>query len=91
MNNSAEAVEQRLFKALVQNMNYNNVVILKCSEAGFQVILVQGENEYILHTQRKTVRVFKFPNTAISFVADLGVKEIKIEGLENWHSDFNKQ
>lgn len=81
-----EPIEQRLIKAMLMNPVKPDF-FLKGTVQGFEVFLKQGDKLFKLYTQRKTPRIFKSPNTAINFLAELGAERIIIEGLGNWKPD----
>lgn len=82
-----EPIEQRLFKALLLNVKAKPAVVLKGTPSGFEVLVEQGKTLFKLYTQRKSPRVFRSPNTAINFLAELGAERVVIDGLGNWKPD----
>ena len=86
MFNDFEPIEQRLVKAMLMNVSKPEI-ILKGTSSGFEVFVRQGKQLFKLYTQRKSPRVFRAPNTAINFLAELGAERIVIDGLGNWKPD----
>lgn len=81
-----EPIEQRLIKAMLMNP-VKPEFFLQGTEQGFEVFLRNGKKIFKLYTQRKAPRIFRSPNTAINFLAELGAESIMIEGLNNWKPD----
>jgi hypothetical protein len=81
-----EPIEQRLVKAMLMNATQPEIV-LAGTPSGFEVFVKQGKQVFKLYTQRKSPRVFRSPNTAINFLAELGAERIVIDGLGNWKPD----
>ncbi|WP_150142559.1 hypothetical protein [Candidatus Enterovibrio escicola] len=81
-----EPIEQRLVKAMLKNEIKPDIILLGTSR-GFEVFIRHGKKLFRLYTQRKLPRVFRSPNTAINFLAELGAERIVIDCLNNWKPD----
>lgn len=83
-----EPIEQRLVKVMLMNPTQPEIV-LAGTPSGFEMFIKQGKQVLKLYTQRKSPRVFRSPNTAINFLAELGAERIVIviDGLGNWKPD----
>lgn len=81
-----EPIEQRLVKAMLKNEKKPEIILMGTS-LGFEVFIRHGKKLFQLYTQRKSPRVFRSPNTAINFLAELGAGRIVIDGLDNWKPD----
>ena len=90
MFDNCSLVEEKIFifKCMgAKENNHDHMVILNGTTNGFEVVL-KIKNEIIkLQTQRKKIRYFKSPSTAINYLAGIGVERLCVEGLDNWTPD----
>jgi hypothetical protein len=83
MCNEYQPIEQRLVKLLLSNPIKPEIVLIG-TPSGFEVSMVHGQQLFKLYTQRKAPRVFKSPDTAMTYLAELGVDRVVVNGLINW-------
>jgi len=77
-------LQQRQLIALLNNKSLDNSFFLLGSENGFLVFIKNAEKHYILETQRKKIRFFKSIKTALEFLTDIGIDNVKVENFGRW-------
>lgn len=78
-------IDERLLKVVLMGVMQHEI-LLNGTPAGFEVFIKQNGRLFKLYTQRKSPRVFRSPNAAISFLRGLGVERVTINGLGSWNS-----
>jgi len=90
MFDNCSLVEEKIFifKCMgARENNHDYMVFLNGTMNGFEVVL-KIKNEHIkLQTQRKKIRYFKSPSTAINYLVGIGVHRLCVEGLDSWSPD----
>ncbi|MFK5948020.1 MAG: hypothetical protein QM500_04515 [Methylococcales bacterium] len=75
-------IDHRVFKELITNISDECEVVLNQTDGGIELTMTMDENAYILYTARNSKRLFKSIETAVGYLANVGVKSVMHKGID---------
>lgn len=79
----SDRLDQRLLAVMLQG-DLTPTVSVVGVESGFEIHVERAGKTYKLETQRRSVRTFKSPTTALKWLAEIGVDNVRFIGLKRW-------
>jgi len=75
-------IDHRLFKELINNITKEYEVVLNQTDDGIELTMTLDNIAYVLYTARNSKRLFKSIETAIGYLANVGVTSATHKGID---------
>lgn len=81
---NVEKIEVKQLVILVESAESLRVLLIGTAE-GFELDVMSKGKQYKLFTQRKSPRLFKSPETAFRFLAEVGLDQVEVNQISAWY------